>query len=395
MHIALGVTGCIGAYKAAELVRLFQKKGISGITAILTKSARNFITPHTFDALTNQRTITDMWDRPESREISHISIARRADCLLVAPATANIIGKFASGVADDFLSTLYLATEKPVIIAPAMNKEMWNSKAVRRNIEILKGDGVHVINPDEGYLACGELGAGRLASLEKIVDGVIEILKPGRDFIGKKFVVTAGPTREHIDAVRYLSNPSSGKMGFAIAENASARGADVTLISGPVELRAKEEINLINTTTALEMRDAVNREIKNAAVLVMTAAVSDFRPEKPQKGKIKKDKMPSDIKLTRNPDILAELKDNTEILRIGFAAEADNLKENALKKMKDKNLDMIVANNITAEDAGFAKDTNKVLIISRDGTSATYGPEDKTKIASNINDHISKLLGEK
>lgn len=389
MHIALGVTGCIGAYKAAGLVREFQKSGIRDITVIMTDSAQRFITPHTFDALTNRRTITEMWDRAESREISHISLAREADILLVAPATANIIGKFANAIADDFLSTFYLAIDKPVFIAPAMNKEMWGNIAVQENIIKLKERGVTVIDPDEGYLACGEVGAGRLATLEKIVSETLDALKPEKPLLGKKVIVTAGPTREPIDPVRFLSNPSTGKMGYAIAREAVAAGANVALISGPTLLRPPENVRLISIETALEMKDAVEKETEAADILIMSAAVADFRPVRKRSGKTKKNEMPSAIQLEKNPDILLSLKDNKNLFKVGFAAESDDLEKNAEEKLKRKKLDIIIANDITAPGVGFASDTNSVLIIDREGVSEKMDRELKEVIARRI---ISKIV---
>ncbi|MBN2134235.1 MAG: bifunctional phosphopantothenoylcysteine decarboxylase/phosphopantothenate--cysteine ligase CoaBC [Acidobacteria bacterium] len=390
MHIALGITGCIAAYKAASIVRELQKRGVTKITPIMTSSAQKLITPLTFEALTNQRAITDQWSPPESREITHISLARSVDALLVAPVTANTIGKFANGIADDFLSTFFMAIEKPVVIAPAMNKEMWSKEAVQKNLDILRERGVHIVDPDSGYLACGEVGAGRLAEIKKIVDTLFDILKPEKILLGKKIVITAGPTREAIDPVRYLSNPSTGKMGYAIAEQAVAMGADVTLISGPVEISPPNDIKMIPVVTALEMNDAVEKSIVGADALIMTAAVADFRPASIATGKIKKDKMPREIKLERNPDILLSLKDNKNIIKVGFAAETENIEGNAKKKLESKGLDMIIANDVSEPGSGFGSDTNRVIMISKKNESESLEMMSKKDVAIVI---LKKLAG--
>lgn len=368
MHIALGITGCIAAYKAAIIVRELQKRGVGRISVIMTESAARFITPLTFEALTGNRVITGMWEPVESREITHISLARSADLLLVAPATADIIGKFANGIADDFLSTFYLAFEKQTVVAPAMNKEMWNHRQVKANVKKIGEAGVTIVPPGKGYLACGEEGEGRLADICKIVDAVFEVLKPQKILAGKKILITAGPTREPIDDVRFISNPSTGKMGYAVAEEADKLGAEVTLISGPVQIPAPQNVKIINIHTAEEMSSTVKKEIQSADVLVMTAAVADFKPKDSKTGKMKKESVPMNLGLEPTEDILLSLKDS-KAFKIGFAAEIGGAEEKAKEKMVRKGLDMIVANDVSEEGSGFGTDTNRVVIFGKDGFS--------------------------
>jgi len=395
MHIALGISGCIAAYKAAIIIREIQRKGIRDISVIMTESAQKFITPLTFEALTNRRVITGMWERTESREISHVSLARRVDLLLVAPASADIIGKFASGIADDFLSTFYMALDKPVVIAPTMNREMWAHPQVQENVEKLKNKGDVIVEPESGYLACGEEGVGRLASAEKIVEEVLKILAENRPLLGKRFVITAGATREHIDAVRFLSNPSSGKMGYALAEAAARMGADVTLISGAAQIPAPENLKRIDVVTADQMANAVTDAVKSADVLIMAAAVADFKPKKSHSSKIKKNKMAHSIEIEPTGDILKSMKGSGGFIKVGFAAESDDIIENAKLKLKDKELDIIVANDISRADTGFASDTNEITIIDRGGFQKKYDLMSKTEAAEVILKHIIKLLSNK
>lgn len=391
MHIALGITGCIAAYKAALIVRELQKRGIGKISVIMTDSATRFITPLTFEALTSNRVITDMWQPVESREITHISLAGSADLLLVAPATANIVGKFANGIADDFLSTFYLAFEKQVIIAPAMNKEMYAHQQVKANLRKIEEAGVKIVPPGKGYLACGEEGERRLAEISDIVDAVFEALKPSKKLLGKKFLITAGPTREPIDDVRFISNPSTGKMGYAIAEEAERMGAEVTLISGPVQLAKPEGVSLVSVTTASQMAKAVKEKIQSVDVLIMSAAVGDYRPKSSSKGKIKKEAVPAVMEIEPTEDILLSVRD-AKAFKVGFAAEIGSAVEKAAEKMRRKELNMIVANDVSEEGSGFATDTNRITILSEDGSSESPGLVTKKDAACRLLELIAKKL---
>jgi phosphopantothenoylcysteine decarboxylase/phosphopantothenate--cysteine ligase len=391
MHVALGITGCIAAYKAALIVRELQKRAVGKITVIMTESAARFITPLTFEALTGNRVITGMWEPVESREITHISLARSADLLLVAPATADIIGKFANGIADDFLSTFYLAFEKQTVIAPAMNKEMWGHIRVQANIKKLEEAGVRFVPPGKGYLACGEEGEGRLAEIEKIADAVFDALKPQKILAGKKIVITAGPTHEPIDDVRFISNPSTGKMGYALASEAVRFGADVTLISGPVQLDPPADVELVRVCTAAEMSEAVKEKIKKADVLIKAAAVADFRPKSSTAGKIKKESIPSSLDLEPTEDILLAIRESP-IIKIGFAAEIGGAEDKALQKMRKKGLDMIVANDVSEQGSGFASNTNKITIIGKDGSIKKFGLLTKKEAACRVLESLAGLL---
>ena len=393
MHIALGISGCIAAYKAALIVRELQKRGISCISVIMTDSAARFITPLTFEALTGNRVITGMWEPVESREITHISLAHSADLLLVAPATANIIGKFANGIADDFLSTFYLAFEKQVILAPAMNKEMWGNQQVQANVKKIEAAGVRIVRPEKGYLACGEEGEGRLADIETIVEAVIDNLKPSKKLIGKRFLVTAGPTREPIDDVRFISNPSTGKMGYAVAEEAARMGAEVTLISGPVQIAAPPEVKVVGVNTASEMANAVRQNAKNNDVLVMAAAVGDFKPKEAAKGKMKKESVSMTLELEPTEDILSSIKD-FPIFKAGFAAEIGSAEEKAREKIIRKSLDIIVVNDVSENGSGFGTDTNRITILNKDGSSESHGLLTKREAARRLLEYIIKLLPE-
>jgi phosphopantothenoylcysteine decarboxylase/phosphopantothenate--cysteine ligase len=391
MHIALGITGCIAAYKAALIVRELQKRGVGKITVIMTDSATRFITPLTFEALTGNRVITGMWEPVESREITHISLARSADLLLVAPATADIIGKFANGIADDFLSTFFLAFDKQTVIAPAMNKEMWGHMRVQANIKKLEDTGVRIISPGKGYLACGEEGEGRLAEIEEISNAVFEVLKPQKILAGKRIVITAGPTHELIDDVRFISNPSTGKMGYSLASEAAKFGANVTLISGPVQLDPHADVEMVRVRTAAEMSAAVKEKIKKADALIMAAAVADFRLKSSTAGKIKKESIPSTLDLEPTEDILLAIKESP-IIKIGFAAEIGGAEDKALQKMRKKGLDMIVANDVSEAGSGFATDTNRITIIERDGSIEKFGMLTKKEAACRILEKLADLL---
>ena len=400
LKIALGVTGGVAAYKATELVRRLQQEKLD-VQVVMTRAAREFITPLTFAAITGKKVISEMFAAEESgpanveSAIEHIAVAQRIDLLLVAPATADMLGKFAHGIAEDFLGTLYLATKAPVVVAPAMNVNMWEHPATRANLETLRGRGVHVVDPDEGYLACGMIGAGRLAATETIAQKVFEVLGLRRDFVGQTVLVTAGPTREALDPVRFLTNRSSGKMGYAVAEAAIRRGAKVMLISGPTDLRVPEGIEWIPVNTAEEMRAAVLERAAEAGVVVMAAAVSDYRPAMMHAGKLKRGESALTLKLEPTPDILGELgrqggSQGSRIL-IGFAAETEQLAENARVKLIRKDADMIVANDVTQEGAGFDGDTNIVTLVLRDGPDIPLPKMSKLEVANRILDQALKL----
>jgi phosphopantothenoylcysteine decarboxylase/phosphopantothenate--cysteine ligase len=399
MRITLGVSGGVAAYKAAELVRLLQQDGFT-VQVVMTRGAREFITPLTFAALSGQKVITDLFEKSPTGEanvdsaIEHIAVAQRTDLLLVAPATADVLAKFARGIADDFLTTLYLATIAPVIVAPAMNVNMWNHAATQENVEKLRARGVKVVNPDEGYLACGMTGAGRLAGQQEIVAAVRETLHAQKDLLGEIIVITAGPTREDLDPVRYITNRSSGKMGYAVAEAAARRGARVTLVSGPVTLEPPAGVEHIAVRTAEEMRHAIVERLPVSTIAIFAAAVADYRPAETQTEKIKRNKHPLTIRLEPTPDILAEAA-NTKGVRliVGFAAETDHVAENARKKLASKNADLIVANDVTAEGAGFDHDTNIVSLFSRDGRDLALPKLSKSEIAQRILDEVLRLRG--
>jgi phosphopantothenoylcysteine decarboxylase/phosphopantothenate--cysteine ligase len=396
MRITLGVTGGVAAYKAAELVRRLQQEGFT-VQVVMTRFAREFITPLTFAALSGQKVITDLFAESGGEAnlesaIEHIAVAQRTDLLLVAPATADVIAKFARGIADDFLTTLHLASTAPVVLAPAMNVNMWNHPATQENLEMLRARGVHIVQPDEGYLACGMTGPGRLAGQEAIVAAVREALKVQRDFVGETVLVTAGPTCEDIDPVRYITNRSSGKMGYAVAEAAARRGARVVLISGPTSLDAPAGVERVNVRTALEMQQAVRQHFGKASVGIFAAAVADYRPAEPVSQKIKRLKDVLEIRLESNPDILASVAaEKGARLVVGFAAETDRIAENARKKLTAKNADLIVANDVTAEGAGFDLDTNVVTLFSRDGRDLLLPKMTKSEVAGRILDEVVRL----
>jgi phosphopantothenoylcysteine decarboxylase/phosphopantothenate--cysteine ligase len=397
MRITLGVTGGVAAYKAAELVRLLQQDGFT-VQVVMTRGAREFITPLTFAALSGQKVITDLFEKSPSGEanvesaIEHIAVAQRTDLLLVAPATADILAKFARGIADDFLTTLYLATAAPVIVAPAMNVNMWNHVATQQNIEILRTRGVRVVNPDEGYLACGMTGAGRLAGQQEIIAAVRETLHAQKDLHGETIVVTAGPTCEDVDPVRYITNRSSGKMGYAVAEAAARRGAKVFLVSGPVTLDTPAGVERIDVRTAEGMRRAVSERFPSSTIAIFAAAVADYRPAEAQPQKIKRLKEPMTLRLEPTPDILAEAAQaKGDRLIVGFAAETDQVADNARKKLAAKNADLIVANDVTAEGAGFDHDTNIVTLFSRDGRDLALPKLSKSEVAQRILDEVLRL----
>jgi phosphopantothenoylcysteine decarboxylase/phosphopantothenate--cysteine ligase len=399
MRITIGVTGGVAAYKAAELVRLLQQDGFT-VEVVMTRGAREFITPLTFAALSGQKVITDLFEKSSTGEanvesaIEHIAVAQRTDLLLVAPATADILAKFARGIADDFLTTLYLATTAPVIVAPAMNVNMWNHPATQENIEMLRARGVKIVNPDEGYLACGMTGAGRLAGQREIVAAVRDTLHTQKDFEGETVLITAGPTCEDLDPVRYLTNRSSGKMGYAVAEAAARRGAKVSLVSGPVNLETPAGVARVAVRTAEEMRHSVVDRLPESTIAIFAAAVADYRPAETQTEKMKRNKEPLTIRLEPTPDILAEAAQTKgQRLIVGFAAETEHVAENARKKLAAKNADLIVANDVTAEGAGFDHDTNIVTLFSGDGRDLALPKLSKSEVAQRILDEVLRLRG--
>jgi phosphopantothenoylcysteine decarboxylase/phosphopantothenate--cysteine ligase len=394
--IALGVTGGIGAYKSVEVCRGLQKRG-HDVVAVMTRAATRFVGPVTFEAITRRQVITSQWKPGANADIEHIAIADQIALLVVAPCTANVIGKFANGIADDFLTSLYLATKAPVLIAPAMNTNMLAHDAVQRNLQVLSARGTRLVEPGEGYLACGWIGKGRLAEPQDIVAAADRIVSP-RDSVlrGRRVVVSAGPTYEDIDAVRYIGNRSSGRMGFAIAAAAHARGANVTLVAGPTSIEPPAVDETIAVRRAAEMHAAVMRAAEHADVVVMAAAVADYTPAQPAAGKIAKRDEPLTLTLERTPDILADLgrasaRRATPLLLVGFAAEAGDLLAKAREKRARKNVDLIVANDVTSPGAGFDVETNAVTIIGADDEE-TLPLQSKSRVADAILDRVERLL---
>lgn len=391
MKVALAVTGCIGAYKAAEILRELQKQGVD-VVVVMTKHAQEFIAPLTFEALSGHRVITDMFTPGTNIEIEHIAVAQSIDLLLVAPATANVIGKFCYGIADDFLSTLYLATKAPCLIAPAMNVEMWRHPCVVENVQTLRRRGVFFVEPEEGYLACRMEGPGRLAAIETIVREALGLLRRNRSLSNERILVTAGPTCEDIDPVRFVTNRSTGKMGYAVAEEALRRGATVTLISGPTHLEPPAGVRKIDVRTADQMLQATIDHVNDATIVIKAAAVSDFKPLLVSSTKIKKTGPISEIQLAKTKDILSEIKKvKGDRLVVGFAAETENVIENAKKKLVEKGLDLIVANDVSGSDSGFAVDTNVVTLIDRFGNEESLPKMSKKDVAARVLDRVEKI----
>jgi len=394
--IALGVTGGIGAYKSVEVCRGLQKRGHE-VVAVMTRAATRFVGPLTFEAITRRPVITSQWKPGANADIEHIAIADDIALLLVAPCTANVIGKFANGIADDFLSSLYLATKAPVLIAPAMNTNMLGHDAVQRNLQTLADRGVRFVEPGEGYLACGWIGKGRLAEPEDVVAAAERIVSPRDSALrGRRVVVTAGPTYEDIDPVRYVGNRSSGRMGFAIAAAAHARGANVTLIAGPTSVEPPLADEVVRVRRATEMRDVVLRAAEHADVVIMAAAVADYTPVEPLAEKIAKRDAPLTLTLQRTPDILADLgrlsaRRPTPLVLVGFAAETGDLLRKAREKRARKNVDLIVANDVTTPGAGFEVETNAVTIIGAD-QEQTLPLQSKARVAESILDRVEQLL---
>ena len=389
MRVVLGVGGGIAAYKAAELARVLQQRGCT-VEVVMTAAAQQFVQPLTFAALTGRKVITGLWASNSPSDtlasaVEHIRVAEEHDTLVVAPATADLLAKFALGLADDFLSTLYLAFTGRVVLAPAMNTSMWNHAATRKNIDTLRGRGHLIVEPGNGLLACGTTGPGRLAEPADIATAVMNVR---RDLEGETVIVTAGPTQEPLDPVRYISNRSSGKMGYAIAEAAAARGAKVILISGPVNINAPSGVTLVRVKTALEMREAVMRNLSQSSIVVKAAAVADYHLNNVPDQKVKKTATRFSLELDPTPDILAEVGEKkTDQLLIGFAAETQNLIEEARRKLKTKNCDIVVGNLVNRENLGFEADENEAVLVTRKGDPVHLARAPKREIADQIFDH--------
>jgi phosphopantothenoylcysteine decarboxylase / phosphopantothenate---cysteine ligase len=397
MRVGLGVTGGIAAYKAAELVRLLQGRGLD-VQVVMSAGARNFVTPLTFAALTGHKVVSQVFGEAEQEPnvesaIEHIAVAQGIDAFVIAPATANVIAKIAHGIADDFLTTLVLATKAPIIVAPAMNVNMWENAATQQNVEILRARGYKVIEPDEGYLACGMTGPGRLASVSTIAQAVFETLQVRDDLKGETILVTAGPTEEALDPVRCLTNRSSGKMGYALAEAGQRRGAKVVLVSGPTRLEPPHGVSTESVRTTGEMAEATFRYLDQATVVLMAAAVVDFAPAKVQTGKIKKQEGLLTVALKPTQDILAEVSRRRQPHQIvvGFAAETGHVLENAAAKLREKQLDLMVANDVTQPGAGFDFDTNIVTLVFPDGRAKPLEKMSKLDVANLILDAVVEL----
>ena len=386
--VVVGVSGGVAVYKALDVISRLRKKDVE-VHVIMTKSATEFVTPLSFQSLSQNMVITDMFAEPKAWEIQHISLAKKADLMLIVPATANIIGKVANGIADDMLSTTIMATKAPVVFCPAMNTNMYENPIVQRNISLLKELGYEFIEPASGRLACGDEGKGKLQDTEIIAEETLRRLHSTKDLLGKKVVVTAGPTMVPIDPVRILTNRSSGKMGYSIAEEARDRGAEVVLISGPTSLRKPNGIKVIDIKTNEDMFNAIKNEFKDADIVIKSAAVADYKAKNYSNEKIKKTGDDLNLIFERDRDILKTLGDMKENqILVGFAAESSNLKENAKGKLDRKNLDYIVANDISNQETGFASDENKVTIISKSGEEVSLEKMSKREVAKNIFDII-------
>ncbi len=392
-NVVLGVSGGIAVYKALDVVSKLRKLGVN-VYVIMTKSATEFVTPLSFQSLSQNYVVSDMFEDPKTWDVEHISLAKRADVFLMAPATANVIGKMANGIADDMLTTTVMATKAPVLIAPAMNTNMYENPIIQNNISTLKKFGYKFIEPESGRLACGDLGKGKLASPETIVDEVVKLLSVKEDLKDKNIIVTAGPTLESIDPMRYITNRSTGKMGYSIAKMAVERGANVTLITGPTNVEPPKSLTkLIKVESAQDMYDAVLNNLDDNDVVIKSAAVADYKPKSYSDKKIKKSDDDLVIELNRNKDIAKEIgKIKKDKILVGFAAETNDLAQNASSKVKNKNLDFIVANDLTAEGAGFGVDTNIVKIIDKNGEVTEYTKIKKESVANVILDKIRTLL---
>ena len=391
--VVIGVSGGIAVYKVCDVVSRLKKLGVN-VHVIMTKSATEFVTPLTFQSLSQNYVVCDMFEEPKTWDVEHISLAKKADVFLIAPATANIIGKMACGISDDMLSTTVMATKAKVLIAPAMNTNMYENPIVQRNIDTLRALNYEFIEPESGRLACGDIGKGKLATPENIVEAVVDALTKKQDLEGKKIIITAGPTVEAIDPVRYITNRSTGKMGYAIAKEACDRGAEVTLVSGPTTLEPPKNLKkFIRIESAKDMYEAVINNLDENDVIIKSAAVADYKPKDYCDKKIKKSDDDLVIKLDRNKDIAYEIgKVKKDKILVGFAAETNDLIENAKNKISKKNLDFIVANDLTKEGAGFGVDTNIVKIIDKDGSIEEYPIMKKNEVANVILDKVKDLL---
>lgn len=393
--VVLGVTGGIAVYKACELLRLLQKRGID-VFVVMTQNACRFVAPLTFETLSGHPVAVDTFDRPQTWEVEHIALAKRADLFLIAPATANIMGKMACGIADDMLSTTVLATRAPVLVAPAMNTGMWENAAVQQNVKTLRARGVEIVAPVSGHLACGDNGAGKLEDVAVIAERACELLFAKKDMEGLRVMVTAGPSREALDPVRYISNRSSGKMGYAIAQAAQKRGAEVTLLSGPVAIEAPQGVKLVPFTTTQELLDRASELAREQDLLIQAAAPADYRAKEIAPQKIKKQGgEPMTFTLVENPDVAATLgkaKRSGQVF-VGFAAETNDVLAHARDKLARKNLDMIVANDVTRPGAGFDVDTNIVTLITKDEQEA-LPMMSKAEVAQRILDRALALRRE-
>lgn len=391
-NIVLGVTGGVAVYKALDIVSRLKKLD-ANVDVVMTKSAMEFVKPQAFQALSRNLVVTDLFETPRYWDIEHISLAQKADIFLVAPATANIIGKVANGISDDMLSTTIMASTAKIVFAPAMNTKMYENPIVQANISKLKSLGYEFINPGSGRLACGDVGAGKLADPQEIVQYLID-LETGveQDLVGKNILITAGPTVERIDPIRFITNRSTGKMGYAIAEAAVKRGANVTLVTGPSNLTPPAKANVVSICSAVDMYEAVKSHMDTQHIIIKSAAVADYRPETINDQKIKKQEGDMSIKLVRNPDILLELgKTKGDKVLVGFAAETNNVEEYAKCKVERKNLDFIVANDVTAKDAGFGTDTNIVKLIDKYGDIQEISST-KLDIANRILDKAKEFI---
>ena len=391
--VVIGVSGGIAVYKVCDVVSRLKKLG-ANVHVIMTKSATEFVAPLTFQSLSQNYVVSDMFEEPKTWDVEHISLAKKADVFLIAPATANVIGKIACGISDDMLSTTVMATKGKVLIAPAMNTNMYENPIVQRNIDTLKALNYDFIEPESGRLACGDMGKGKLASPENIVEAVVSTLTKKQDLKGERIIITAGPTVEAIDPVRYLTNRSTGKMGYAIAKEAIGRGAEVTLVSGPTKLEPPKNLRkFIKIESAQQMYEAVLDNLDENQIIIKSAAVADYKPKSYCNKKIKKNDDDLVIGLDRNKDIAYEIgKIKNDKILVGFAAETNDLIQNAKGKVKKKNLDFIVANDLTKEGAGFGVDTNIVKIIDKDGIISEYPIMKKEEVANVILDKVKSLL---
>jgi phosphopantothenoylcysteine decarboxylase/phosphopantothenate--cysteine ligase len=389
-EIILGVTGGIAIYKSPELLRGLMKSGAK-VQVVMTKNAQEFITPLTFQVLSGNPVITQLFHLLPESKIGHVALADRADMIVIAPATANILGKIAHGIGDDMLSTLVMAAQCPMLLAPAMNYRMWANPIVQRNVESLKQLGYHLIEPGFGGLACGAEGKGRMAEIEEIIEEMEEVFTK-KDLKDERILITAGPTQEPFDPVRFISNRSSGKMGYALAKTAQKRGAEVILISGPTYLLPPRKVKFIKVRTALEMREATLREFQEVTVIIKAAAVADYRPTVMEDRKLKKCDSSLTLELEKNPDILEELgRNKAKRILIGFAVETERLIKNAQDKLKNKNLDLIVANDVSQEGSGFESETIQVKIIDREGKIENLPLLPKEEVAELILDRLKEM----